>query len=266
MNRLVLVLTLLLIVSACVSRVYAQPAWARRGVYVEYFKHVEASKTDLAKSYPILDELFDGYVEEKARYILISFDESYFTLSLQVVGATYTTGTKALLEILRWIDKGEKNTIQGVQTLELVFSWYKYSGKIDVKLPPGSIIPSPVNLYIYKPPSTGSNTVKVNHQFMIKLNSTNELLEDVMVTVSINAEYDKTTGFLEKLEAIIKYSFTGLPIVTIYYDVSKTGSNIPEIAGTPVNIDTILAVTAGSVVAAVFAFIVYYYRVKKVIG
>ncbi len=266
MNRVVLVLTVLLIVLALVSHVFAQPTWAKRGIYVEYFKHVEASKTDLANSYPVLNKLFDGYVEEKARYVLISYDESYFTLRMIIIGGTYTTGTKALLGILRWIDHGGENTIQGPESLELVFSWYKSTGKISVKLLPGSIIPTPVNLYIYKPPNIGGNSFNVKHVYTIKVNSTSGEPEEVRLTVTISAVYDKTTGFLDRLEAYLKYSYGGLPIVTVYYKVSKTGSNIPVIAGNPLDIDTILAVTAGGVVAAIFAFIVYYYRVKKEIG
>ncbi len=243
-----------------------QPDWARNGLYVEYSKKVEAVKTDLTSNYPRLDGEFNGYVEEKATYVVISFDERVFTLSKNVVGGTYATGTRRLREILGWIDRGEKNTIRGNTTVEMVFEWYFSRRNINFKLKEGDVLPSPVNLYIYQSPMHAQKEIRLDRIYTITLETSGGTPEDVSVEATLHAVYDTATGFLEKLEITIRYSSGGLPILNIFYTVEKTGSNIPVVGGNPLNIDTILALTAGGVVAAVFAFIVYYYRVKREVG
>ncbi len=260
--RRIVVLVFILIITLNIVNtpiLLAQPNWAKKGVYVEYRVRVSVSKTDLSSSLGKLDEVLDGYVEAVIRYTIIDLDQEIFILQEKITKLTKETGGPGNLLYIDIVSQGEANTIKTSSGYQLVYHWYfKYKGIVFPKI---RVKPYPSNLYVYM-------DVSQNPSVISKTNTISGIMQDMEITIreTIKAEYDKTTGFLNKLDYLQVFLVNNLNAITVSVTVEKIGSNIPVVFGRAFDIDTLIALIAGSVLAGIIAMVVFYQRIKKELG
>ncbi len=254
-----LFIVLMLIITINIVLVTAQPNWAKKGVYVEYKVKISVTKTDLSSSLGRLDKILSGYTEAVIKYVIVDFNHEIFILNEIVEKVTQGTGGPGNLLYLHIVSQGQANTIKTKEGCQLVYNWYfKYRG---VSFPEIREKPYPSNLYVYM-------DVTQNPKKIASSNTRTIIYSTMSIDINeyVRAEYDESTGFLNKLEYIQAFLVNNINAIVVSVTVTRIGSNISVFFGRAWDIDTLLAVIAGSIVAGIVAVIVFYQRVKKEMG
>ncbi len=255
------ILTVLIIIHLLGTiHVYAQPEWARPGIYVEYSKKIIVSKTDAASMVPELSERLNGYMEERAKYVITDVSGSSFTMEKILIGGVYDSGTPELRKYINATDYGELNTIRSQTTVYLVFEWYFSFRQYKMVIDDGLVIIKPIFIYL-DPLNPGIDNINYDKNIDVEIGN-----QTADVYIVVKASYDTDTGLLKEFSLGIKYSVNGLPAITITYTIERVSSNVPRAFGIVIDLETMISLIAGGLLAAIIAVGIYYYRVKKSLG
>lgn len=195
-----LFLIVLYLLCTCTEHVCAQPEWARPGIYVEYFKKVVVSKTDAASMLPGLTEKLSGYMEERAKYVIIDVSGSSFTMEKIVVGGVYDSGTPELRKYINATDYGKLNTIRSQTAIYLVFEWSFNFKQYKLVIDDGLVILKPVFIHV-DPMNPGIDDISYDKNIDVQIEN-----QSASIYIVVEASYDTDTGLLKEFSLRIKYS------------------------------------------------------------